>query len=505
MNVRHLVQRRNYYAFVAIKYVLDCINRFVALFERSRKGELPAITDPLLLESAVSLCAKIKKFEITCEDVIRAYIKRIEQVQPVINAVIDTRFNEAIEEAKQFDNVLRNGSSQEKNALLDKPLLGLPFTCKDSISVKGCNFTAGLMSRKGIKAEEDAPVVTLMREAGAIPLAVTNVPEFLLFWNSENPLYGRTKNPYDLSRIPGGSSGGEAALIASAGSVLGIGSDIGGSLRIPPHCCGEYATMGPIARYARDLPSILKVITNNSPKLKLNEEVDLKRIKIYYTDENIGNPLVTPVSDEIKQTMKKAIDYLSTRYGIVAERIRLRELIYSMGIFSAAIKLKDPRTLAESVTNGNGTINPVHELLKYMFGRSNHTLGIILASLMENMSFSKPESDFGKYCLQMSESLKEKFRQILDDGVFFYPTLPEVAIKHRTIYLKSFDAHYTTVFNILELPSTHCTFGLSKDGLPLGFQMITLPFNDRLTLALAIEFEKTFGGWTPPCSIHLPQ
>ena len=174
----------------------------------------------------------------------QAYVERMNLVQPYINAVVQHRGDEAIEEAKQYDKKIQHELAGNPPidgiSVLSLPLLGVPFTVKDSISIKGLSLTAGLYARKGVVAEEDAAVVLNLRKAGAIPIAVTNVPEFLLWWDSCNNIYGRTNNPYDKSRIAGGSSGGEAALIAAAGTVCGMGTDIGGSIRIPAFCCGVF-------------------------------------------------------------------------------------------------------------------------------------------------------------------------------------------------------------------------------------------------------------------------
>lgn len=155
---------------------------------------------------------------------------------------------------------------------------------KDSIAVRGMLWTSGLKCRRGIRADHDAPVVADLRSAGAIPLAITNVCELLMWWHASNKLYGTTLNPYDMKKIPGGSSGGEAALLSSAASLIGLGSDFAGSVRTPSFMCGvfghkpspflisswegmypqctiEFAplfTYGPMTRYASDLLPMLK-------------------------------------------------------------------------------------------------------------------------------------------------------------------------------------------------------------------------------------------------------
>lgn len=138
-------------------------------------------------------------------------------MNPLLNALVNDCFAEALKEAQALDarieRALANPKDQKDN-VLSLPLLGIPFSIKESIATRGQPCSAGLVSRKDVRMEEDAPSVARLREAGAIVFGVTNVPEFLLWWDTNNRLYGRTNNPYDLSRIAGGSSGGEASLIS---------------------------------------------------------------------------------------------------------------------------------------------------------------------------------------------------------------------------------------------------------------------------------------------------
>ena len=179
---------------------------------------------------ACVIAQKIKQRKLTCEETIQAFIDRIHQVNPLLNAVVGDRFEEALAEAQHIDKVLDSAEtevSQEKSDLLSKPLLGVPVTVKESLACKGFTQSAGLVDRKHTVATKDASVVENLRQAGAIPIAVTNCSELCMWWETENNVYGRTNNPYDTSKIAGGSSGGEGAIISAAGSVCGVGSDVG--------------------------------------------------------------------------------------------------------------------------------------------------------------------------------------------------------------------------------------------------------------------------------------
>lgn len=181
--------------------------------------------EPLLLESATSLSRRIQNLEVTCVAVINAYIERVRVVNKIINAVVEDRFEEATEDARKVDSMLNGLDNEARQILFDQqPFLGVPFTTKESFAVAGMPNCSGLVARKDYKSTEDAPVVSRLRNAGAILIAVTNCSELCMWWESANRVYGRTKNPFDTTRIVGGSSGGEGAVLGAAGSVIGIGS-----------------------------------------------------------------------------------------------------------------------------------------------------------------------------------------------------------------------------------------------------------------------------------------
>ncbi len=169
---------------------------------------------------------------ITSEDLIRAHLERIEAVNPALNAAIEVLAETALAAARQSDERRVQGRRRG-------PLDGVPFSIKDSIEVRGTVASAGTLGFRNAPASAaDATLVARLRAAGAIPMARTNLPDLLFAFESDNLIYGRTNNPYDHSRTSGGSSGGEAALIAACGSPFGLGSDAAGSVRLPAHFCG---------------------------------------------------------------------------------------------------------------------------------------------------------------------------------------------------------------------------------------------------------------------------
>jgi fatty acid amide hydrolase len=180
---------------------------------------------------AAELARLIASGAVSSREVVAARIARIAAVNPKLNAVVAPRFEEALAEAAAADAAQARGESRG-------PLHGVPVTLKECFDLAGTPSTFGLPQRATHRATADDPYVVRLRRAGAIVLGKTNVPQLLLYIESDNPVYGRTSNPWNLDRTPGGSSGGEGAIIAAGGSPLGLGSDLGGSIRFPAHFCG---------------------------------------------------------------------------------------------------------------------------------------------------------------------------------------------------------------------------------------------------------------------------
>nr|CAD7261016.1 unnamed protein product [Timema shepardi] len=261
------------------------------------------------MESASSLAERIRNKELSAVEVVEGFVERIKQVNPLINAVVCDRFELALKEAVEADELIGSGKLTKEQLQQQKPFLGIPFTTKDSTAAKGLLHTLGLVSRRNTKATEDADAVVLMKEAGAILLGTTNIPELNMWCETRNNVFGQTLNPYNTTRTVGGSSGGEASIIAANGSPLGLASDIGGSIRMPAFYCGIFGhkptsgkwknsslhwltpmkgftrrtgkeektmvTAGPMCRYAQDLAPFLKVmIGNNISKLNLDKQLN---------------------------------------------------------------------------------------------------------------------------------------------------------------------------------------------------------------------------------------
>lgn len=407
----------------------------------------------------------------------------------------------------------------------DHPFLGVPISTKDCILVKDLLNTAGIYSRRNIRGTEDSVAISLMRKAGAIPFALTNVPECCIWWESYNKIHGRTSNPYDTNRIVGGSSGGEGCVQAAGGSPFGLGSDLGGSVRMPAFFNGifghkpsknivstvghnpspsspeqiSYLSIGPMTRFACDLKPMLKVLSDkNAGLLNLDEEVDLSKINIFFQHNDSGGIMVSPVDSDIESAINKVIEFFEKTIKSKVKQVQIQKFKYSTPIWGACMKNNQEPGLDEHLANLQGRINPRHELVKRIFGRSNHTLIAILSAIM-----AKKGDKFGSvrntYLREYrNDLLKEVEKMLGTNGILIYPTHPTPAPYHNEPITKAMNFSYAGIFNVLGLPATAIPMGLGREGLPIGIQVIAGLNQDRLCLAVACELEKQFGGWVPP-------
>src|SRR6059036_221711 len=238
------------------------------------------MSDPIdAFATVVDMLAALRARRVSAVELLELHQKRIERHNPELNAIVEPDFERARREAEAADMRRTRGE--------DAPLRGLPMTLKESINVRGLRTTVGMSVWKDFRAEHDAPVTTRVKGAGAVVMAKTNVPQMLADWQSTNPVYGRSNNPWDLSRTPGGSTGGGAAALSAGLTPLEFGSDIGGSIRVPAAFCGVYGhrpsetllprsgqfpippmpnpavvmgVQGPLARSAEDLELALSVL-----------------------------------------------------------------------------------------------------------------------------------------------------------------------------------------------------------------------------------------------------
>lgn len=459
--------------------------------------------DELIYASATALAKAIRAKEVSAEEVVNAYLQRIEAVNPKLNAVVQLTAEAARAQAREADAALARGESKG-------PLHGVPMTIKDALETAGVVSAGGTKGRAVFVPTQDATVVARLRAAGAIMLGKTNVPEISLAFESDNLVYGRTNNPYDLSCTPGGSSGGEAAIIAAGGSPLGLGSDAGGSVRLPSHFCGiagikpttgrvprtghfpplggaldALFQIGPMARFVEDLILTLPIIAGvdwRDPAIvpmPLGDPraVNLKSLRVaFHTDNGIVSP--TP---ETVRVVKAAVKSLSD-VGVAVEEGRPADIEQAYEIFLNLF----------GADGGAGM-----QMLLQMAGTTEtHPLIQRLLELIRPRAMSTAE--FGgmlvKWDMWRSAMLSflEKYDVIICP-VNAYPAMP-----HDTTFDKPPAFSYTMTYNLTGWPGVVVRGGTSPEGLPIGVQMVARPWREDVALAVAQHIETALGGWQRP-------
>ncbi len=419
--------------------------------------------------SAATLARRIRDKEVSAEEVVSAHLERIAAVNPRLNAVVQLA-GDALDQARAADAVLRRGEVRG-------PLHGVPFTVKDIFDAAGIISAAGLEARRSYVPERDACVVGRLKAAGAILLGKTNCPPGGGGGESSNPVYGQTNNPYALDRTPGGSSGGEAAILAAGGSPLGIGSDSGGSLRLPAHFCGiatlrptvgrvpntgalylpgglsdPRSQIGPMARTVADLrlafPLLAGIDWRDSGvvPMPLGDPLDVERKGLraaFYTDDGILSP--TPAT---AATVRAAALALAEAGAAVEEQ-----------------HLPAVETCYEISTR---------------YWRQIDLSGKEIERLMTDWDAFRTAG------LAFMES----------HDVIICPACWGPAVPHGA--MRDIDFSYTLPYSLTGWPSVVVRAGTSPEGLPIGVQITARPWREDVALRVAEHIEAQLGGWQPP-------
>ena len=482
--------------------------------------------------SATALAARIRQRELSPVEVVEAHIEQIERVNPWLNAVVEDCFEEARDQARRAEQAVMVDGQEELG-----PLHGVPCTIKEMLSVEGRPITAGSALRRGLRAERDAVVVERLRRAGAIVLGITNQSEMGLWIESVNAVYGRTNNPYDPERIAGGSSGGEGAIIGAGGSPFGIGSDMGGSIRIPALYCGifghkpshglvprsghfpddftpqglglevapEMVTVGPMCRRAEDLMTVLRVISGpaasdpvSAPRqLGDPEAVDPRGLKVWLM-EDVAIPLTSSTTHEQRRAVQRAGLVLEDA-GATVEYWEPRRMSAATEIYLAELWRGAQMTLAELVGGGQ-TPRLGEELMRRLRGDMRHMAPVLMLCLGEMML--QPDEARMARAAELREELRAEIADRLgDDGLLILPTMPRPAPRHHSTMLRPFDLVYAAVFNALRLPVTAAPTGMSRRrgaDYPVGVQIVAGDGHDHLGIAAARLLEQGTGGWLMP-------
>ena len=475
--------------------------------------------DPLCLASATTLARWLREGRISSAHLVDVHIRRMQQVNPKLNAMVEDRFDAARKQAQDADRTLASGE------LAGLPsLFGVPCSIKECFAVEGMVNTGGLYARKGQRATTNATTVQRIVDAGAIILGTTNVSELCMWMETDNCIYGRTSNPYDQRRTVGGSSGGEAALVASGAAPFGLGSDLGGSIRMPayfngifghkptgglvpnsgqfPQLTGSgYKTLvtGPFARRAEDLMPLMRILAgpdqwegeNWPDALHDPATVDVSKLRVLVVPDN-GR---IAVSAEVQGGVESASRALR-RSGAQVKTVRFKRLKHAFEMWSAALHAAEGPSFRERMGNGQH-LNPVAELGRWFARRSNHTFPAIGLGLLESLGDLLPGQE--KKFLSMANDFRDELDEALgDDGVMLHPPYPTAAPLHTKALFPPFNWIYTAVFNPLHLPITQVPIGANRRGIPLGVQVVGPRGRDYIPIAVANFLEKACGGWHPP-------
>ena len=465
----------------------------------------------LTLSSALEMAQSIHEKKISPLELAELHLRKIERLNPKLNAYVQVDPEWVRRQAGEAEAALTRGEALG-------PLHGVPISIKSSIEVAGTKCEAGTRLRAGVTATRDAPLVERLRRAGAVILGLTNTPELLMAWETDNSLYGRSNSPWDLSRTPGGSSGGESAAIAAGMSAGGVGSDGGGSIRVPAHftgICGLKPTpgripstghfppsggpfallgvVGPMARTVPDLKVLFEVMqgaddgdTCAAPvALRWPKQDEVQRLGVGYFEDD-GR---TPVTPEIRQAVRTAAEALS-RAGFNVEPFR-------------PDGLEEARVLWKKffVKTGGMLIGPMFK------GREQDAS----PTMKQFLEWSAGEPSLSGQAVIDAWIQRDTVRARFLEQMRKYPILlcPPAAIpafRHgerswevdgKTVeYLDAWS--YTEWFNLLGNPAAVAPVSQSPEGLPIGVQIVGRPWEEEQVLAVAEVLEKELGPGKPP-------
>jgi amidase len=461
--------------------------------------------------SAVAMVEQIRRQKLSPVELIESHLTRIEDLNPKLNAFVQVDAERARRQARVAEEAVRIGENLG-------PLHGVPISIKSSIGVAGLRCESGSKLREGFVASQDAPLVSRLRQAGAIILGVTNTPEMLMAWETDNLLYGRTNSPWDLERTPGGSSGGEAAAIAAGMSAGGVGSDGGGSIRVPAHfsgVCGLKPTpgripatghfpasagpfaligvVGPLARTVGDLKVLFEVMQgpdDGDPSaapvpVRWPEEADLKRIRIGYFEDD-GR---TPVTAETRAAVRTAAESLQ-RAGFQVEPFSPEGLELARQLWWKIFGVAGGMLLRPMMKGHEAEISP---LLKQFSGWAAAEPLHTGESLLDTW-------------VQRDLVRMKIFAQMREYPVLLCPVAAIPAFRHgerswqvegKTVqYLDAWS--YTEWFNLLGAPAAVVPVGKSPEGLPIGVQIVARPWEEEVVISVAAALEGQCGAWKPP-------
>jgi Asp-tRNA(Asn)/Glu-tRNA(Gln) amidotransferase A subunit family amidase len=462
----------------------------------------------IVLRSAVEMRAMLRARKISPLELAEEHIQQIEVLNPQLNALIDF----------DVDRVLRQAAALDRSVTAPGMLWGLPMSVKASIAVAGHRCETGSLLNQGHTPAADAVVVSRMRQAGAIVLGTSNCPEFLMAYETDNRLYGKTSNPWDLNRTAGGSSGGESAAIAAGLSAGGLGSDGGGSVREPAHftgicalkptpgripaeghlppCLGPFSLLGTVGLMARTIQDVslffhaLSGQDDTDPAgapiaLEQHSLKDLQQIPIgFFEDDGL-----TPVTEDTRDAVKSAVRSLQDQ-GFQVKPFRPRVLEEARQLWWKFFVRAGAMLIDRETTGREAMLSPTLKDFLRIAHLEKPLSGEELLTTWED-------------CDRIRARFLTEMRQF---PVLLMPVCSVPAFRHgerewnidgQTVdYLDAM--RYTQWFNLLGAPAAVVPVGRSRENLPIGIQVAGRPYQDEIVLAIAGALDRDFGYLPPP-------
>ena len=476
----------------------------------------------ILFKSATEITMLIRENKISCEEVAKQFLEQIKIQNPTINAISDIRdYNDILEEARDKDKLLKKG-------VVLGELHGLPITVKDSFNVKGLISSNGNPKLKKNVVDTDAELITRLKNAGAIIIGKTNLALFALDWQSTNPWFGQTNNPYKLNHVVGGSSGGSAAALASGFTTLELGADAGGSIRVPAHFCGvcgirttESALSNRGCMVTPKMPRLGRYLTSNGPMARNVDDLMLAMRVLWNGEQQFSENPPVPLKQNEYKGGKLNIAYSKTLDNLSLDKDY--EEIY-ISFLNKINESKHEIIESKPDYNSNKLINLWGKIAGYDFGAAMKSLPFkgFISYLFIKLKYK--DSQWAKGMSQGAKSTANTYTKALeykDDvsdvftsffnkyDVWLTPVSLTPAFKHQKpgipFAINGKKTPYTKAFIPFNFPSTipgHpiavIPIGMTKKGLPVGVQIHGKKWNDYKVLQIAKELESYTAGFQIP-------
>jgi amidase len=482
--------------------------------------------------TATELAGLICERRISSEDVLTAHLRQIEAVNPSVNAIVTLNEEQALRKAREADEALAHGN-------IWGPLHGVPVTIKDVFETEGLRTTSSCKPLASYVPKQDATVVARLRAAGAIILGKTNTPEMAGDEQTNSPVFGRTNNPWNLDRTPGGSSGGSAAAVASGMSPLDIGSDIGGSVRNPAHFCGVFSlkpsdyrvpftghippppgsrgrgllryflTPGPLARSVEDLRLALSIMAGPDERewevppvpLETSPKKDLRQLRIAWSDD-FGFPLSSEIRDALASLASELaklgchVEHCIPQKFDFSQALEVYGLLKEAALTVRSTPLHLPRFVWRALSELIPASNPTARGL--LHGAGTNLQGYagalsqrdVLIARMESFlsdwdAWLCPVAALPAYPHLLTRNPIEQLQATVDvDG-------------QKIPYILATSA-YTGLFNLTGNPVVVLPLARTKDGLPIGVQVVAKRWDDMALLSTAEQLSRVTGGFQVP-------